>query len=147
MPGRQILPDSGTLAQMRRHMTIAEIAEEYGVSQQAVWYKLRDAGLTENRPPNSMPWTVRTEHLQSRPALMLRALAKLNRGEELPAQKLRSLEIWRKELDDLGVVVDYAPETPPNPASPIHGGFFYVPRTAEDGEGYTRNPDSATEDD
>jgi hypothetical protein len=87
-----------------------------------------------------MPWKVRSEHLQARPAIMLRLLARLDRGEELPAQKGRSLDIWRKELDGLGMVIDYAPETPPNPASPIHGGFFYVPREPVDGDGYVRNP-------
>ncbi|MGI5245443.1 hypothetical protein [Dactylosporangium sp. CA-139066] len=142
MPAPNILPDSGTLAQMRRTMTIKEIADEYGVSEVAVYKQLNAAGLTKARPPKSHPWTLKKEHEQTRPAIMLRALARRERGEELPAQKSRSLDIWLDELDRLKVVVDYDPDAGPNPASPIYGGFVYRERLDSDGESRIRYPNS-----
>jgi hypothetical protein len=144
MPYPKSLPDSGTLAQLRRTQTIREIAETYGVTEVAVHYALHDAGLTEAAAPRVMPWTLRAEHKQARPANMIRTWFRRERGDtDIPPYKLRSLELWLEELEDLGVVVDYDPEAPPNPASPIHGGFIFVDRRKVANNGVFRLQEAA----
>lgn len=141
---KQILPDSGTLLQLKaQKWTNRQIAERYGVTENAVYLALRSVpGATTKRPryDEFIPWRVKSEHLWTVPANMLRLLARQAGGEELPQRRLTTLTGWLKKMDAEGLVVDYDPEQGPSNASPKYGGFRYVRRQPEDGEGYIRRP-------
>lgn len=145
MPRPKSLPDSGTLAHLRRAHpkgeghpegcqqghTLQQIADIYGVTENAVYRALREAGLTTPRPryTDTMPWVVASEHEQAYAATMLRELAKRKQGLE-PGNKGRYLDRWLERLDAAGQVVAYDREK----------GFHLVKRRASDGDGYIRKP-------
>lgn len=124
-------------------MTSREIAAMYGVTENAVYLALRDVpGGTTKRPRHEdfLPWRIKAEHLWAVPAVMLRLLARRSKGEELPQRRQVTLNGWLKKMDAEGLVVDYDPEQGPTHASPKYGGFRYVKRRPEDGDGYIRRP-------
>jgi hypothetical protein len=147
MPAPRQLPTSDVLRKLRgphaghpNGLTYEEIAERYGVTKGAVYWQLRDAGLAKTRPDHSkfLPWTVKAEHAHARPATMLRLLSRREHGDTIPAVKARMLDKWLKEVQEAGVVVCYARDMPPNPASPTTGGFFYSKRRPQDGDSLIR---------
>lgn len=112
----------------------------YGVTKGAVYWQLRDAGISKKRPDHKkyLPWTVKTEHAHARPATMLRLLGRRENGDELPAVKERMLDKWLSEIREADVVVCYKRDMVPNPASPTTGGFYYSKRRPSDGDNLIR---------
>lgn len=142
MPAPRKLPSNEVLIKLREQgWSYGRIAEEYDVTEGAVYWQLRDAGATRTRPDHSkyLPWKVKTEHAQARPAAMLRYLSRLELAEKgemapLPEPKERMVRKWLAEVKEAGVVVCYDREMPPNPASPKTGGFYYSKRRPADGD-------------
>lgn len=136
------LPSIETMLKLReRGMSYDDIAEEYGVTKGAVYLQLRDAGRTKARPNNRhlMPaGGVKTEHTYAHPAMMLRILGRRERGEAIPPVKGRQLDKWLREMKEAGVILEYDPACPPNPASPKTGGWWYETRTPADGDKLVR---------
>lgn len=143
MPAPRLLPDNDVLIKLRRQgWSYEDIASEYGVTKGAVYLRLKNAKATKDRPDHSelIPWTVRVEHAHARPAQMLRMLSRRRAGLANPPAKDRMLDRWLEEVESAGVVVDYDPEYPPNPANPKNGGWHYRRRKPEDGDGLIRKP-------
>jgi hypothetical protein len=144
MPAHRKLPDNDMLLQLlRQGWTHRQIADEYGVTTQAVFAAVRlIPGATKPRPTYSdeLPWTLAAEHRHARPAALLRHLGRRNAnlaaGREpnagLSDSKAATLDRWLERMQADGLVVVYDRRIPPNPASPEHGGFAYVRRTADD---------------
>ncbi|MEU8086376.1 hypothetical protein AB0B57_22550 [Micromonospora sp. NPDC049101] len=146
MAAPQILPSNTELAKLRFNgWTYAKIALFYGVSEQAVYMRLRKANLTKKTPgfKDLIPWRVKKEHDHAPPNQMLRLLGRLERGDVLLPVKQRSLNLWLADLKEADVVVCYNPDQPPNPASPKSGGFYYSRRRPEDGESLIRVDEGA----
>ncbi|WP_144121138.1 helix-turn-helix domain-containing protein [Catellatospora sichuanensis] len=143
MPAPRLLPDNDVLVNLRRQgWTYADIAAQYGVSTSAVYLRLRNANATAERPSYKamIPWTVKRAHTYAFPVQMLRLLARKEKGETLSPVRERMLTKWLREIEGANVVVAYDPECPPNPASPISGGFYYAPRADSDGKSIVRPP-------
>jgi hypothetical protein len=141
MPAPRKLPDNNVLLKMREQgMTYAEIAEEYGTTGGAVYWRLRDAGGVQTRPDHSryLPWKVKKDHSHARPAVLLRYLSRRDQGDVIPEAKSRQVDKWLIEIKEADVVVCYDREMPPNPASPVTGGFYYSKRRPEDGDNVIR---------
>lgn len=138
LPGKDVL-----ISLRNRGWTDQQIAAQYGVSKHAVYLQLRDAGATKARPNYRafIPWRVRRAHTWTYPPTMLRYLAQQSEGKELPEAKARLLRKWLADIREADVVVCYDPEIPPNPASPVTGGFYYARRRPEDGESIIRQPE------
>lgn len=141
MPAPRKLPSNTELLKLReKGHTYDEIADMFGVTQQAVYFRLREAGGTGTRPDHRkyIPWRVKTEHAHCRPATMLRYLSRREQGDTIPPVKERMLDKWLEQLKEADVVVCYDRDVPPNPASPTTGGFYYSKRTPEDGDNLIR---------
>ncbi len=113
--------------------TLTYIAALYGVTRQAVYLKLKEAGHDTGgqRYAETLPWRVAQEHRDDWDAQMLRELAKRQQG--LPPGYRASgvaLDMWLEALDRAGQVVDYDREK----------GFIRVKRLKGDGKGYIRKP-------
>lgn len=148
MPAHKVLPENDVLVTLRRKgWTYAEIATHYNVSNAAVYLRLRQANAVDAREDHRelIPWTVATEQAQAHPLVMLRYLSRRKLGYPIPAKKQRMLDKWLAEIKEADVVVCYDPTYPPNPASPIHGGFYYSRRRPSDGNSLIRvEPDAVT---
>lgn len=145
MPAPRLLPENEVLTELRRQgWTYANIAAKYGVSEQAVYMRLRAANATRKTPgyKHLIPWRVKREHTFAFPAQMLRLLGRVEKGETLPPVKQRMLDKWLREIKDADVVVSYDPEQPPNWASKV-GGFYYSRRRPEDGDSLIRVDENA----
>lgn len=141
MPAPRQLPDNETLKKLREQgWTYQEIADQYGVTKGAVYLHLQQAKATKKRPSykHLIPWTVKTQHAYAHPAMMLRLYGRREAGQPIPEVKARMLDKWLREIQSANVVVMYHPETPPNPASPNVGGWYYAERKPEDGESLIR---------
>lgn len=141
MPAPRKLPDSSVLLKQReRGMTYTEIAAEYGVTEGAVYWALRDAGGVKKRADHSkyLPWKVQTDHAHARPAVLLRYLSSREQGKPIPDAKARQVDRWLAEMKEADVVVCYNRDMAPNPASPVTGGFYYSKRRPEDGDSIIR---------
>lgn len=142
MPAPRLLPDSGTLLQLRNQgWTYDDIASHYGVTKGAVYLQLKSARIAKDRPnyKRHIPWTVKVEHTHSHPATMLRLLGRREAGDPIPDVKRRMLDKWLRDIEEADVVVCYDPKQAANPASPS-GGFFYSRRRPEDGDSIIRFP-------
>ncbi len=146
------LPSRAVLLQLREGgLSYAQIADQYGVTEGAVYWQLRDAGAVKTRADHSkyLPWMVKTEHAHARPATVLRYLSRREHAEKgmadpLPEAKSRMVDKWLAEVKDADVVVCYSRDMPPNPASPKTGGFYYSKRRPEDGDNLIRcSPEEA----
>jgi hypothetical protein len=136
MPAPRKLPDNTVLLKLReKGMTYAEIAEQYNTTEGAVYWQLRDAGGVKTRPDHSkfLPWKVKSDHSHARPAVLLRYLSRREQGDKIPEAKDRQVTRWLEEMKEADVVVCYDRDMPPNPASPVAGGFYYSKRRPEDG--------------
>ena len=141
MPAQRLLPDSGTLIQLRnKGWTYNDIAAQYGVTKGAVYLQLRDARATTVRPTYSdlLPWTVRKDHVHAFPAQMLRLMGRRQTAATIPPVKERMLDKWLREVQENDVVVCYQADMPPNAAVP-QGWFYYSKRVPSDGDSLIRN--------
>ncbi len=144
MPAHKKLPTTDILLKHRRDgMTYEEIGKLYDATRGAVYLALRDASKTAVRPDHSkyIPWKVRTEHSQARPAMMLRLYSRREKGDQIPEVKERMLNKWLGEIKEANVVVCYNREQVPNPASPT-GGWYYSKRRPSDGDALIRVDDN-----
>lgn len=106
-----------------------EIAERYSVTEAAVW---KAVSLSRGWKPRTtvvdlLPWTVDDEHISTAIMKRFRSMVKEETGKQLTANEARLLNIWRHDMDEANLVVDYHRDAPPNSAS-RKGGFFYTPR-------------------
>ena len=147
MPAPRQLPDTETLVKLREQgWSYNDIADEYGVTKGAVYLQLQSAKATKTRPnyKHLIPWTVKSEHQFSHPAMMLRLLGRRESGDTgIPPVKERMLDKWLRQIREADVVVCYHPDTPPNAASPKSGGWYYATRKPSDGDSLIRYDESA----
>lgn len=142
MAAPRLLPDRTTLERLRRQgVTYREIAERYGVTESAVYQRLKADGLAKDQPVSHkalIPWTVREDHRHAHPALMLRTLSRRMQGLPNSEPRNKMLDRWLEEIKSADVVVCYDPDMAPNPASPVYGGWWYSRRRPEDGDAMIR---------
>jgi hypothetical protein len=134
------LPDVEVLIKLKNDHSYQQIADMFGVHQSAVYQKLRNTRAVKPRANHSelIPWYVSKKHDSARPVRMLRLLGRRQKGEELRKVPGQQLDKWLRELNEADVVVCYDPNYPPNPASELTGGFYYEPRTRDDGDNVIR---------
>lgn len=145
MPSPRLLPDNEVLVRLRRQgWTYADIANEYGVTESAVYLRLRQANATKERVSHRdvIPWRIKKAHTYSFPAQMLRLYGRQQKGMELQPVKRNMLNKWLREMKEAGVVLCYSPDYPPNPACQA-GGFYYSRRRPDDGTCIVRTDDVA----
>lgn len=134
MPTVRKLPDSATLRRLRTQgYTQKEIAETYGVSESAVWKALMRAGYTEPLATykDILPWEIEEKHKATAIMERFRSIVKQRKGAPLRPQEELLLNKWLKDLEANELVVNYHPAAPANSAS-TKGGFYYVPKAADD---------------
>lgn len=134
MPAIRKLPDTATLRRLRTQgWTQRQIAEEYGVSDGAVWKALMRAGYTEPQPTykNVIPWEIAEPHKAVAIMERFRSIVKQKKGVALRPDEEYQLNRWLHDLKANNLVVAYHPDAPPNTAS-TKGGFYYVPKSPED---------------
>lgn len=134
MPAIRKLPDTTTLRRLRAQgHTQKEIAEAYGASESAVFKALQRAGYTDpmHTYRDVLPWKVEEEHKATAVMEKFRTIVKQRKGVELRQDEAMQLQRWLDDLSENGLVVNYHPKAPANSAS-SKGGFYYVPRTADD---------------
>jgi hypothetical protein len=68
-----------------------------------------------------------------------RAIVKQKKGAKLRPEEETRLGQWLRDLEANGLVVSYHKDAPPNSAS-SKGGFFYVPKNAEQDDWIIRRP-------
>lgn len=132
MGAPNILPDPSEIRKMlERGRTQREIADEYGVSKQAVSFHVRRLDLKPPPPRYDayIPWRIKMEHANSHKYHMLQAYARRQEGLQLSSTAAKQLDGFLRKLDRLNAVVDY------NDVD----GFYLTPRRDAD-EGYIRNP-------
>ncbi len=139
-PPRKLPPTPVILKMIAKGATITEVARQSGTSVAAVRHHLKGAGVPSRigRHDGLIPWRVAKSHTQAHPATMLRVLSRLRAGETVPDVKARTARAWERKVQDAGLVVYYHPRIGPTPASPVSGGFAYVPRRP--GEDLIREP-------
>lgn len=86
--------------------------------------------------PNLIPWAVRREHRHGHVLQMLRTEGRRRAGEPIPADRLRKLEGFLKNLATQDAVVHYEPDT--------DQGWFLVQRRPEVDTDIIRAPAGAT---
>lgn len=132
MGAPQVLPDPDVLrAMLEGGKTQREIADEFGVTKQAVSFHVRRRNLRPAPPRYDayIPWKIKFEHQNSHKYHMLQAYARQQEGLDLKPGAERQLAAFIRKLDELGAVVDYTEDH----------GFYLVPRRPAD-KGYTSNP-------
>lgn len=142
MPAVRKLPPANVLRQMRlKGMKLKEIAAEYDVTEPAVWRAMERAGLIAQRETfkDFLPWRVAPEHKTTAIMERLRTMLKQKNGETTTDTEERLLREWIEGLMANDVILNYHPEAPANAAS-SKGGFYYSPRTPEDGTAVFRAP-------
>lgn len=134
MPATRKLPPAHVLRQLRLNgWKLKEIADEYDVTEPAVWRALERAGLVEQRASfkDILPWDVLPMHKTTGIMERFRTILKQKNGQETSVTEERLLAEWLKGLNENGVVVNYHSEAPPNAAS-SKGGFYYSLRNESD---------------
>ncbi|GAA1358524.1 hypothetical protein GCM10009596_11850 [Arthrobacter rhombi] len=134
MAGWRKLPDTRTLLALRaRGMTLAGIAELYGTTESGVQRALHRAEANVGRRTyrDILPWAIDATHRSTAIMGHIRVLARQRSGLEVPASSLLALQAWLDWLEESGLVLNYHPEAPPNPASRT-GGFYYMDRRPDD---------------
>lgn len=119
MAGMRILPPAQELAdrlEKDHDLTFTALADEYGVSRQAVRKAIEKAHIELNRPkPYSLkrfvPWRVKVAHEQHLHVRMLRLYAREQLGLSIPKDRQTKYRNWRHDMDELDLVVTYSPET------------------------------------
>lgn len=134
MPTVRKLPDTATLRRLRNQgWTQKRIAESYGASESAVFKALQRAGYIDPQVTykDILPWDIAEPHKATAIMERFRSIVKQRKGTVLRPEEERLLNQWLKDLEVNDLVVTYHPEAPANSAS-TKGGFYYVPRTADD---------------
>jgi hypothetical protein len=134
MPAIRKLPDSATLRRMRAQgFTQKEIADTYGASESAVWKALQRAGYIDPQKTyrEILPWKIDEAHKATAVMERFRSIVKQRKNVPLRPEEEAQLQRWLDDLAANDLVVNYHPEAPANAAS-TKGGFYYVPRTADD---------------
>jgi hypothetical protein len=134
MPTVRKLPDTTTLRRLRgQGWTQKQIAETYGASESAVWKALMRAGYIEPQVTykDILPWEIDEAHKATAIMERFRSIVKKKKGAALRPDEELLLNRWLKDLEANELVVAYHPEAPANSAS-TKGGFYYVPKTADD---------------
>jgi len=138
MPAK-LIPDQEVSALLDAGWSLVRISEwlrterEISVSPEAISIWRRRRGMPRIRPASAVeviPWKVLPQHRFKHALVMLRAEARVRRGEKLPSGIGVQHANWKKRVTERNLVVEYRPETPE--------GFFYVPKHA--GEDVTRMP-------
>lgn len=119
MPHQRILPPAAELAERFKQdktLTFTALAAEFGVTRQAVRKALEKAHIQVERPnPHSLkqfvPWRVKVIHEQHLHVRMLRLYARQRLGLPIPRDRQKIYREWRHDMDELGLVVTYSPET------------------------------------
>lgn len=105
------LPDAHVLRDLHlvMKMTYEQIAKEYGVSKQAVQFKLSSVGYAPQGRDRYkvIPWDLSPEHTKQRRAQLLRAHMRDMDGEEVSGKLGTELPGFRRRLRDK--VLDYRP--------------------------------------
>jgi len=116
MPAHRVVPDKTELRRMIEHgLTDQEIAdlvfEQSGqkVTRSAVTMAAARYGLNARRPryDELLPWRVKTKHLRSWDARMLRAEARRRRGGALSEVDEKKLDSWLAHLNEENATVLY----------------------------------------
>lgn len=134
-------PDELRRLKFEEGLTFDQIVERLGGTRSGVAAAMKREGLTKPLPRyvETIPWRVSVEHTKTHVAEMLRLGARHLRGEKLEGSDATQYFSFAAKLRAAGVVVDYDPDHPPNPASE-KGGFHFVPRAGEDGDSLIRTP-------
>lgn len=144
MPAPRILPDPHELRELKKRYTYAQIGEMYGVDAQSVYQRIRadNPNVPKERPryDDLIPWRIAKPHWYAMPVTMLRLYGRRRAGVELTDKDNRRLDAWLDRMKEADLVVDYDRDQEPNPASPVSGGWRYVRRQPEDGDGLIRKP-------
>lgn len=145
MAAPRVLPARPQLKKLRDSgATYSSIAEQYGVTEQAVYATLKREGLTGEKASHGeiIPWhPISREHQHCYPLLMLRTLGRRQQGLPNSEKRDAMLDSWLATIERENFIVCYHPLAlggPNNPASKIHGGFWYEKRKRADGESLTR---------
>jgi hypothetical protein len=144
MPTPRKLPASDTLLRLRdQGWKLWQIGEQYGVTEAAVWKAVSQSRNWKPRRTVSdlLPWEISDAHKAVAIMERFRSMLKEERGDQLSVNEARLLNMWRHDMDEAGLVVDYHPDAPPNSAS-RKGGFFYTPRLEGDDGYIRRSPES-----
>ena len=134
MPTVRKLPDTTTLRRLRSQgWTQKQIATAYGASESAVWKALQRAGYIDPQPTykDILTWDIDEAHKATAIMERFRSIVKQKKGATLRPDEEVLLRRWMRDLEANDLVVAYHPEAPKNSAS-SKGGFYYVPRTADD---------------
>ncbi|MFI6502775.1 hypothetical protein [Nonomuraea typhae] len=110
--GRRPTIDRDELAQLvGRGLSVAELAQHFGVSESGVLQAKRAAGLSRDMLDHkaALPWKVAREHAQSGPATNLRNLSAAAQGRAPQAERLNTALRWAQRLVDNGLDVAYDP--------------------------------------
>jgi transcriptional regulator with XRE-family HTH domain len=128
------LPDHATLRRMRSQgFTQRDIAQTYGVTESAVWKALNRAGYTETvvTYKDILPWDIAEAHKATAIMERFRSIVKQQKGAPLRPDEEALLKRWLRDLEANELVVNYHPDAPANSAC-TKGGFYYVPKDADD---------------
>lgn len=128
MPASKIVDEGEVIRWFEEGRTYAWMISEYERKYNietvpSMWGNFRRRrGLDRRNARNDelMPWYIEPQHRWGYPARMLRAEARRRVGMELPPGEEHRLEVWKRHLDEEGVVVHYDGAT--------EQGWFYVPR-------------------
>ncbi|HEX9225554.1 MAG TPA: hypothetical protein VF885_02720 [Arthrobacter sp.] len=134
MPTVRKLPDTATLRRLRvQGHTQKQIAEAYGATESAVWKALQRAGYIDRQVTYKeiLPWDIAEAHKATAVMERFRSIVKQRKGAPLREEEEVLLNRWLRDLEANDLVVDYHPAAPANSAS-SKGGFYYVPKTADD---------------
>lgn len=134
MPTVRKLPDTATLRRLRTQgWTQKQIAESYGATESAVWKAMQRAGYIEPQVTYKeiLPWDIAEAHKATAIMERFRSIVKQRKGAALRQEEEMLLQRWLRDLEANELVVAYHPEAPANSAS-SKGGFYYVPKSADD---------------
>lgn len=145
---------------LRRGKTRAQIAEEFGVTRQAITYhlnKLREQGLELYKTPRElavekMPasWDgISPEFRKAQPYNVLRYHLEYiaTGGRGMDAYQVERLRHWYDRLESRNLILEFDPTVPPS-INVATGGWRYVQRKPKDNDlvlrinRYTRIPDA-----
>lgn len=129
------VPDKAKMQEyLTRGLTQKQIAEEWQeetgieVSRSAIAMAIERYQLRAERPGerylDTLPWKLRPEHRFHTDARYLRLEGRRRRGLSLTDDQLRRLTAWLTEIDRLGAVIVYDPDT--------DAGFWWMKRTKKD---------------
>lgn len=133
---RTLPENNAELERLLRRHTQQEIADMYGVTNQAVSKAVRDRNLNAPRRVSYkewIPWTIKVEHSDSYPHRMLRLYAMAESGKDLNPKQQGMLAKFKLNMGD-DLVVQYDPGHEKGP-------WLVVKRREGIDTGYARKPE------